>query len=147
MLAEALMALASAGGTALVSAMVTDGWEEVRGRFARLLGRGDAPETEAAAARLEQSRAALAASAGAELVRAEQEIAWRTRLADFLEHDPGAAQELGALVADVQAQVIVSAGRVEQHAVAYDQAQQAVQGQGVQNVSFGGQQGPGAAPG
>ena len=146
MLAEALAALASTGGTAVVTAMVTDSWEGIKARFARLLGRGDAKETEAVAARLEQSRAVLvsASGAGLERVRTEQEIAWRTRLEDLLEHDPGAENELRTLAAEVQAQVIGSAGRVEQHAAAFDQAQQAVQGHGVQNVTFGGQSGPGA---
>ena len=146
MLAELLAALASTGGTAVVTAMATDSWEGIKARFARLLGRGDAKETEAVSARLEQSRVALASASGSglERVRAEHEVAWRTRLEDLLEHDPGAEQELRALVAEVQALVIGSAGRVEQHATASDQAQQAVQGHGVQNVTFGGQSGPGA---
>ena len=59
MLVEALAALAAAGGNALVSAMVTDGWEGVRVRFARLLGRGDPKATDDAAARLEGSHAVL----------------------------------------------------------------------------------------
>lgn len=147
MLTEALTALASTGGSALVTAMVTDSWEGVRARFARLFGRGDAKHAEAAAGRLEQSRAVLTGLSGADLerARAEQEIVWRTRLADLLEHDPSAEQELRVLVAEVQAQVVGSAGRVEQHAAAFDQAQQAVQGHGVQNVTFGGQGGPGAS--
>lgn len=147
MLAEELAALASTGGAALVTAMVTDGWEAVRARFARLLGRGNAKESETVEARLELSRKALAAATGAEheRMRADQEIAWRTRLEDLLENDPGAQEELRALVADVQAQVVGSAGRVEQHAAAFDQAQQAVQGHGVQNVNFGGQHGPGSS--
>lgn len=147
MLGEALVALASTGGSALVTAMVTDGWEGVRARFARLLGRGDAKETKTATAGLEQSRAVLARLSGPDLdrARAEQEIVWRTRLGDLLERDPGAEKELRALVAEVQAQVVGSAGRVEQHAAAFDQAQQAVQGHGVQNVTFGGQSGPGTS--
>jgi len=146
MLTEALTALASAGGTALVTAMVTDGWEGAKARFARLLGRGDAARAEAAAGRLEQSRAALVQVPGpdAERVQAEQEVVWRTRLEDLLEQDPGVEQELRALVAQVQAQTAGSAGPVVQHAAAFDQAQQAVQGHGVQNVTFGGQGGPGA---
>jgi len=145
MLTEALTALASTGGTALVTAMVTDGWEEGRARFARLFGRGDAKQAEAAAGRLEQSRGVLAGLSGADLdrARAEQEIIWRTRLGDLLEQDPAAESELRALVAEVQAQVIGSAGQVEQHAAAFDQAQQAIQGHGVQNVTFGGQGEPG----
>jgi hypothetical protein len=145
MLAEALTALASTGGTALVTAMVTDGWEDIRTRFARLLGRGATKDTEAAAARLEQSRTALAGLSGPDLerARAEQEIVWRTRLADLLESHPAAEAELRGLVAEIQAQVIGSAGQVTQHAVAFGQAQQAVQGHGVQNVTFGGHDGAG----
>ena len=143
MLTEALMALASTGGTALVTAMVTDSWEEIRGRFARLFGRGDAGQVKAAADRLEQSRAALAglSDSDAERARAEQVVVWRTRLGDLLEQDPGVEQELRALVAEVQA--AGSAGPVHQQVAGFDQAQQAVQGHGVQNVSFGGQGGPG----
>jgi hypothetical protein len=149
MLTEALEALASTGGTALVTAMVTDSWEGMKARFARLFGRGDAGQAEVAAARLEQSRESLAGLSGADLdrARAEQEIVWRTRLGDLLEHDPAAEQELRALVAEVQAQVVGSAGRVEQHAAAFGQAQQAVQGHGVQNVTFGGQGGSGSGGG
>jgi hypothetical protein len=146
-LSEALAALASTGGTALITAMVTDGWEGVRTRFARLLGRGDTAETETVAARLEQSKALLATLSGGELerARAEQAIAWRTRLEDLLEHDPAAAGTLRTLVAEIKAQAVESRGRVEQHATAHDQAQQVVQGHGVQNVSFGAQRGSDAS--
>ena len=133
MLTDALTALASTGGTALVTAMVTDTWEGVKARCARLFGRGDANQDAAAAGRLEQSRAVLAGLSGPALerARAEQEVVWRTRLGDLLEQDPSAEQELRTLVAEVQAQVVGSAGRVEQHAAAFDQAQQAVQGPGL----------------
>ena len=146
MLAEALTALASTGGTALVTAMVTDSWEGVRARVARLFGRGNPQQAEAAVGKLEQSRAALAGLSGAELERAaaEQQVVWRTRLADLLEEDPGAERELRELVAEIQVQTGGSAGTVVQHAAAYDQAQQAVLGHGVQNVNFGGQDGSGS---
>jgi hypothetical protein len=135
--------LAVLAGTALVNAMVTDGWAGFRKRFARLLGRGDDKETEAAAERLEKSRKMLSGLSGAELekAQAEQAIAWRTRFGDLLEDDPGAANDLQALVADVQAQVIGSAGPVKQQVSGFDQAQQAVQGHGVQSNVFGGQGG------
>ena len=61
---------------------------------------------------------------------------WRTRLGDLLDQDPAAETELRKLVTEVQAQVAGSAGPVQQHAAAYDQAQQAVLGHGVQNVRF-----------
>jgi hypothetical protein len=142
MLAEALIALASTGGTALVTAMVTDSWEGIRTKAARLFGRGDKKEGEAALARLEQSRAALAAASGPDLERTkmEQEIIWRTRLADLLERDPGAEPELRGLVTEIQ-QTIGSTGDVKQTVTGYDQAQQAVLGHGVQNVTFGDQRG------
>lgn len=145
MLDEALAALASTSSAALVTAMVTDGWEGLRNRIARLLGRGDAKNTNLATARLEQSRARLVSSSGAELdqVRAEQEIGWRTQLEDLLEHDPGAAQELRDLLAEVQACGAEAAGWVELRATAYDHAQQAVLGHGVQHVHFGGHREPG----
>lgn len=141
MLGEALAALASTGGTALVTAMVTDSWESIKGRVAHLFGRGDAKRTAAAQERLEQSRTALDGLAGTELdrARAEQEIVWRTRLADLLEAHPETAGELKSLIGTIQH----SAGPVVQHATAYDQAQQAVLGHGVQNVNFGGQHDPG----
>jgi len=142
MLAEALMALASTGGTALVTAMVTDSWEGIRTKAARLFGRGDKKEAEAALARLEQSRAALTAASGPELERAKmkQEIIWQTRLADLLERDPGAEPELRGLITEIQ-QAVGSTGDVTQNVTGYDQAQQAVQGHGVQNVTFGDQRG------
>lgn len=146
MLGEALAGLASAGGSALVTAMVTDGWESVRARFARLLGRGDAARVTAAENQLERSRSALAELSGAELeqARTEQEIAWRTRLGDLLEIHPQAEAELRALVAEIQAQIVGSAGGVEQHMTAFNQAQQAAQGHGVQINTFGGQGEPDA---
>jgi hypothetical protein len=131
--------LASTGGTALVTAMVTDGWESTKARFARLIGRGHLAETEKAEAWMAESRAALEGTTGTDLERArlEQEIVWRTRLSDLLEQDPGLESELRDLIAETQSQVLRVAGTVEQHAAAFDQARQAVLGQGVQNVTFG----------
>jgi hypothetical protein len=146
MLGEALTALASAGGTALVTAMVTDGWEDAKSRFARMIGRGRKAEVEAAEVRLEQSRAGLEGRTGQDLerARAEQEVVWRTRLGDLLEQNPGVEGELRALIAETQNRVV---GQVEQHVAAFDHAQQAVLGQGVQNVIFGNRHEPGVTKG
>ena len=125
--------------------MVTDSWEGIKTRFARVLGRGHPAEVEAVQARLEQSRVALEALTGQALERArvEQQIVWRTRLRDLLESEPSLEAELRTLISETQAQTIGSAERIEQQAAAFDQAQQVVQGQGVQNVTFGGNHGPG----
>jgi hypothetical protein len=97
MLSEAL----AAGGTALVSAMATDGWTSAKQGFARLLGRGKPEQQEVTEQRLERSRQELAGRSGAELEQAltVQEAAWRLRLSDLLEDDPTAEAELRALVA------------------------------------------------
>jgi hypothetical protein len=140
MLGEAAAELATAGGTALVTAMITDGWESVKDRIARLLGQGDAKETELATARLEECRGLLAAQPAPDLQRArtEQEMAWRIRLGDLLEREPEAEYELRGLVLEMQARALDSAIRVEQHVTGSDRAQQAVQGQGIQVNTFGG---------
>jgi hypothetical protein len=140
MLAEALMALAATGGNAVVTAMATDTWEGVRHRIAKLFGRGDKGETDAALEKLEQSRTALnAAPAGPEQDRArmQQEIVWQTRLTDLLERHPDAEHELRGIVSEIQA-ASVSAGEVRQTVIAHDQAQVAVQGHGTQTNTFGG---------
>jgi hypothetical protein len=139
-------AILATAGTALVTAMTTDGWEGVRKKVAQWFGRGKKDDTDRALTELDQSRAALAALAaatGAELdrTRTEQEIVWRTRMGDLASRDEGAAAELPALVRELQALTSTVAGRIEQHATASGNAQQAVLGQGVQTNTFGGQGG------
>lgn len=149
MLSEALTALASTGGTALVAAMVTDGWEGIRTRFARLIGRGHTAEIDTVEARLDQSHATLEGLTGPdfERARAEQEVVWRTRLSDLLEQDPSVEAELRDMIAETQNNVLGARGSVEQYVAAFDQAQQAVLGQGVQNVTFGDRHEPGLTQG
>ena len=61
---EVLVALAELAGQTVAAAAVTDAWEAVRGRFARLLGRGDARKTEVAERWLAQTREQLTAARG-----------------------------------------------------------------------------------
>jgi hypothetical protein len=138
MLSEALAALASTGGTALLAAMITDGWEGIRSRFARLLGRGNLRDTQVAEAQLDQARAQLARLSGADLKHAQAElvIVWGNRLADLLEQDPSAEAELRQLIADIQTQV---EDTVHQYVVGSVHAEQAVHGHGVYNSPFGDQ--------
>ena len=53
------MALAQWAGQTVAAAAITDAWEAVRGRFARLLGRGDARKTQVAEQWLAQTRQQL----------------------------------------------------------------------------------------
>jgi hypothetical protein len=62
------MALAQFAGQTVAGAAITDVWEAVRGRFARLLGRGNARKTQVAEQWLAQTHEQLtAATAGSGL--------------------------------------------------------------------------------
>ncbi|GAB1818298.1 hypothetical protein [Herbidospora sp. RD11066] len=138
MLAETLTALAATAGSAVVTAMATDAWEDVKARCAKLLGRGDETAGERQAERLESARAELLAADDREQTAGALEAAWTVRLRDLLEDHPDAEGSLRELVEFARAQSPVSAaGAVQVNATAHDQAQQAVQGQGVQHNTFG----------
>lgn len=99
---DALTALA---GSTLVTAAVTDGFETVRHKVARLFGRGK-PEA-GIERRLDATRQQLTAAASGELdnVRAAQAGQWQTRFADLLEDRPEIAVELSVIVAELQSVV------------------------------------------
>ena len=103
---DVLMALAQFAGQTVAGAAITDAWEAVRGRFARLLGRGDVRKTQAAEQWLAQTRQQLIAALGSELEQARQAQAerWADRFADLLDEDPGIEEELRALVEEVAGQ-------------------------------------------
>src|ERR1700677_2226024 len=105
-------AILATAGTALVTAMVTDGWEGVRKKVAQWFGRGKKDDTDRALTELDQARTALTTATGAELDRArmEQEIIWRTRVGDLASRDQAAAAELPALVQELQALTSTVAG-------------------------------------
>jgi hypothetical protein len=105
---DVLAALAQFAGQTVAAAAVTDVWEAVRGRFARLLGRGDARKIEAAERWLAQTREQLtAAGAGAPLEQVQEAAAerWAGRFADLLDEDPALEAELRTLVAQVAAEL------------------------------------------
>ncbi|WP_327270812.1 hypothetical protein OG233_30905 (plasmid) [Streptomyces sp. NBC_01218] len=111
MLVEGLIAVAAAGGGAVVQAAGTDAWNGIRGGFARLFGRGEEGRERAELERLDQTHAVLAAAREGEEARRVQiaQVArWQTRLEALLEELPEAEQrqvvaELQALVAQVEA--------------------------------------------
>ena len=117
---DVLMALAQFAGQTVAQAAITDVWEAVRGRFARLLGRGDARKAEVAERWLAQTQQQLAAAAGAELDRAREGQAerWAGRFADLLDEDPGVEGELRALVEEVAARLPAGAVSAADHSVA-----------------------------
>jgi hypothetical protein len=117
---EVLIALARFAGQTVPDAAITDVWEAVRGRFARLLGRGDARKTQVAERWLAQTHEQLTAAAGAELELARDATAerWTARFADLLDEDPGIEAELRALVEDVASRLPAAAVSAAGHSVA-----------------------------
>jgi hypothetical protein len=118
---EVLLALAQWAGQTVAAAAVTDVWESARGRFARLLGRGDARKAQVAEGWLAQTQQQLAAAGpGADLERAREVAAerWAGRFADLLDEDPAAEAALRALVGEVAAQLPVGAVSAADHSVA-----------------------------
>ena len=117
---DVLMALAQFAGQTVAQAAITDVWEAVRGRFARLLGRGDARRTQVAEQWLARTHDQLTTAPGAELeqVRAAQAERWAARFADLLDEDPDVEAALRALVEEVATQLPASAVSATDHSVA-----------------------------
>jgi hypothetical protein len=89
-------------GVVVVQAMLTDSWEGVRHKIARLFGRGRLdPVIER---RLDATREQLAAAPPSELERLRAALAaqWQTRFEDLLADHPDAEAELAALVDDLK---------------------------------------------
>lgn len=117
---DVLVALAQWAGQTVAAAAVTDVWEAVRRRFARLLGRGDARKAEVAERWLAQTREQLTAASGdgLEQVRVAHAERWAGRFADLLDEDPSLEAELRALVEDVAAELPSGAVSAAGHSVA-----------------------------
>lgn len=99
-----LVALATAGATALVQQMATDSWAHARGRVVAFFSRGGAAgDEETVEGELEVSRGELAAAqeAGDEQTVSDVEAEWRTRLRRALQADPALAAELRSLLEEL----------------------------------------------
>lgn len=109
-----MASLAALAGNAMVTAAVTDAWEDLRQKVARLFGRGT-PDP-AIERRLEETRQRLDAASAPDVERVKAEVAgqWRTRFADLLADYPDAVCELDALVREVS----VSLSAVADHSAA-----------------------------
>jgi hypothetical protein len=125
MLAEALTALASAGGTAVVQAAGQDAWAGFRARVAKWFSRGDAGREHVTLERLDRTAAALKAAGPGEVerVRAGQEASWQTLFELVLE---GLDREEQQRAADELCDVL--AGLVGGQATAVGQGAVAVAG-------------------
>jgi hypothetical protein len=100
-----VVTLAALAGNALVTAAMTDAWEDIKHKVVRLFGRGRADLK--IEQRLDATRAALRAAGPAEFdaVRANEAAKWAGRLSDLLEDYPDAEAELRALAEEIQVRV------------------------------------------
>ncbi|MFD7894169.1 NB-ARC domain-containing protein [Streptomyces sp. NPDC059743] len=100
--------MAVSGATALVGALVTDGWAALKSRAAALMRRGGGQEGDEALLReLEELRARLPRpSAAVTASTAETERRLRDRLLRLLADEPSVAGELRALIGQTQETVI-----------------------------------------
>ncbi|MEU9606474.1 hypothetical protein [Streptomyces sp. NPDC048057] len=142
MLVEGLIAVAAAGGGAIVQAAGTDAWAGIRSGVARIFGRGDSGREQAELERLDQTRAELESAgdgATSERVQTVLVTRWQTRLEMLLEQLPDeerqqVAAELQALVQQAQAQAPVQNTHNDFSNATFTDSQ--VLGSGTQNNTF-----------
>lgn len=94
-----LASLAVSGATTLVGLMASDGWNAVKARVTRLLGRGQRADVEGELAE-GQRQLAVAWAAGDDAAVAGLEEAWRGRLRQLLQECPEMADALRELIAE-----------------------------------------------
>ncbi|MCF1597682.1 hypothetical protein [Streptomyces muensis] len=95
-----LIALASAGGTAVVSAMATEGWNTLRSGVVTLWRQFRPDSADELERELDTTRSALVAAQAdeVELVRHALQSAWQGRMLTLFLEDPAAAAEFEALL-------------------------------------------------
>jgi hypothetical protein len=111
-------ALAALAGNTIVAAAVTDAFDGMRIKVARIFGRGK-PDSRIQR-RLDETRQQLAAASAGdtgdagdrERAQSAQARQWETRLADLLADHPEAAAELRALIAEFRPAVAETGGNV-----------------------------------
>lgn len=104
MVAEWMIALAQAGGAALLGAAATDTWGAARDGFTHLFRRGGAARAELVGEALDEDAAEVTGVDPAVRDEVRQRLlpAWQTRLLDLLREHPEAAEELRAWTARVE---------------------------------------------
>ncbi|MFV2085747.1 hypothetical protein [Micromonospora sp. LOL_021] len=94
MVAEWLIAVAGAGGSALAGAVATDAWNVARGGLSKLFGRGGDRRAALAGRWADETAAAIEAADDRPAVLEREARTWQQRFADLLEEFPEAAEEL-----------------------------------------------------
>jgi hypothetical protein len=127
--------LVLAAGTALVGAMVTDGWQQTRTAVVAWWRKVHPGRADAVGAELDTARAQVLAARERGDEDTEQALAgtWRLRLQELLDQDPAAGPGLARLLEEHLAPALPAAeqARVQQiiiNAQAHDQARQYIAG-------------------
>ncbi len=127
--------LVLAAGTALVGAMVTDGWQQTRTAVVAWWRKVHPRRADAVGAELDAARARVLAARERGDEDTEQALAgtWRLRLQELLDQDPAAGPGLARLLEEHLAPALPAAeqARVQQiiiNAQAHDQARQYIAG-------------------
>ena len=123
-LGESLLALATLAGRTTVETAATDRWEIAERSYAKLLGQGNAKQTQLAEQWLDDTRGQLAGRpvADMELIRAALAARWARRWADLLEENPDTEAEVRALVQEIQAGLRADEPSMSNHAVSANDA-------------------------
>lgn len=102
-------ALASLAGNTLVTAAVTDAWEDVRHKIAKIFGRGKTdPQIEEKFIATREALEAARSPGDVERARADLAASWTARVRVLLEDYPDASAELDALVKHIHASASVT---------------------------------------
>jgi hypothetical protein len=111
---EAIKVLAGSVAAALVKAMTGGLWQQLRRRMATVLGRGDQRRERRVRDQLDDSRTRMEAAPEAvrEEVGREVMAEWRGTLRTLLTEHPGAAQELRAMLVEMEARLPGTPGEV-----------------------------------
>ncbi|MGW9205928.1 hypothetical protein ACWGR4_02915 [Embleya sp. NPDC055664] len=93
------MTLAASGATTMVGLMVSESWTQARNRLTAFFTRtGSEPSTTEHELDAAQGELTTARAEGNDIVAADIEAEWRTRLRRALQSDPTAAADLQALL-------------------------------------------------
>ncbi|MFJ7151081.1 hypothetical protein ACIQVT_23220 [Streptomyces sp. NPDC100445] len=126
-----ILQIAAPAAQALLTSMVTDAWQAARGRFARLLGRGNETEIRAIEDDLEDARnQVIEGSPERSLVAGE---VWKARFRQALIANPEMAKELRELLSELNRAEPRHGDTAQQRAVARDNSVVFQQGSGTQN--------------
>jgi hypothetical protein len=113
-------ALAMTGATTVVAAMATDTWSTAREGIAKLFRRRSPDRQAAIEAQLDANAALVVQAQDTERARGALTGLWQLELEGFLTRHPDAADELGTLVAQIQAALPTAQQQWVQHNTARD---------------------------